>query len=269
MFGQTYQHDLLRKYSVIFGALFNDISINRTDDSGTVQTLKVPIGYGPKEKFLARVNGNPDGLHSGKPAITLPRLAFEMGSPVYDGSRKLQNLGRVSMPSVANSEIRISTYNPVPYNIPFTLWVMVKNAIDGTRIIEQILPSFKPQYTVEAELLPTMGLTHDIPIILEKVSLEDQYEGSWEKRRQLIWELQFNLKGFLYGSLSTQGLIKLAQTHIFANLTSNTWSALVSVQPGLDANGDPTTDPAVTIPYTDINEDDDWAYIVQIDEEYE
>lgn len=267
MFGVTYQHDILRKYNVIFGALFNDIRVNRTDTGGIVQTLKVPIGYGPKEKFLARVYGNPDGLHEGKPAISLPRIAFQMSNLSYDSSRKLQNVGRTSVVDPANNQIRISTYNPVPYNIEYTVWVMVKNATDGTRIIEQILPMFRPQYTIEAEIIASMQLDHDIPIVLNQVGVDDQYEGDWKERRHLIWTLKFTLKGFLYGQLRNTGLIKLAQTSIYSSMSTANQCVIISVQPGLTANGNPTTNINETVPYTAINENDNWDYIVQIDED--
>lgn len=269
MFGVTYENDTLRKYSVIFGALFNDVFVIRLDSSSNeVQRLKVPIGYGPKEKFLARVNSNPDGTHIGKPAISLPRMAFQMMGMEYDSSRKLISTHRVSTPIANNASAMLATYNPVPYNIHYNLWVMVKSATDGTRIVEQILPIFKPQYTVTADILPAMQLEHDIPIVLNSCTISDDYEGNWEKRRQLIWELNFTVKGFVYGQQVSTGLIKLAQTSIFATTSvSNVASfEVISVQPGLTANGLPTTKIGETIPYSQINKNDDWAYIVQIDD---
>jgi len=267
MFGVTYEHDLLRKFSVIFGALFNDVYVTRLQGGTQIQKMKVPIGYGPKEKFLARVNSNPEGTHESKPAITLPRLAFQMGEITYDPTRKLQSLKKISNISLANNDIKLSTWNPVPYNVQYTLWVMVKSATDGTRILEQILPIFKPQYTVEADLLPTMAIEHDIPIVLQSVKQTDEYEGDWITRRQLIWTLDFTLKGYLYGAIQNSGLIKLAQTHIYASMTSTNAAANIYVRPGLTANGEPTTDPALTVPYTQINEGDNWDYIVEIDED--
>jgi hypothetical protein len=270
MFGETYQHDTIRKYSVIFGALFNDINVNRIDGGGDIaQTLKVPLGYGPKEKMLTRVFSNPDGLHIGDPAIQLPRMSFQMMDMSYDSSRKLTSATRINRPSVANNDIILATYNPVPYNFNYKLWVVVKSATDGTRIVEQIVPYFKPQYTVSATIVPEMGLSHDIPIVLNSCTLRDEYEGSYEQRRYLEWELDFTLKGYLYAAVNTSGLIKLAQTSIYTSFSNTSSQAIIQVQPGLTANGEPTTDIDETIPYADINEEDDWAYIVQIDEVYE
>ena len=268
MLTSTFEHDQLKKYAIVFGALFNDISIHR-DDSGddAIQKLKVPLMYGPKDKALARVNQNPTGLHHDRPAITLPRMSFELGGMTYDPTRKMQSAQRLSAVLPGNDNAKAAVYSPVPYNIEFRLWIMVKNSIDGQRIIEQILPYFTPQYTITAEIIPALSLSHDIPVILNSVQMQDDYEGSYEERRSIVWTLDFILKGFFYGPVTNTGLIKLAEANIFNALDSNTHIATVSVQPGLTANGLPTTDISETVAYTLINESDDWAYIVQIDEE--
>jgi len=178
MFGSTWNHDTLRKYVIIFGTVFNNIWITRDSSTGeSIQTLKVPLSYGPKEKFLARLDGNPDLAN--KVGVVLPRISFEMTSFVYDTERKLNTLNRFyKQPTNNGTDDRISyQYMPVPYNITFEMSIMVKNAEDGTRIIEQILPYFTPEWTASVNLIPEIDVTMDIPIILNDINVTDTYEG--------------------------------------------------------------------------------------------
>jgi hypothetical protein len=205
MFGRTWHHDTLRKYVILFGTIFNDIWITRDSTSGEpIQTLKVPLSYGPKEKFLARLDGNP--TFENKVGVVLPRISFEMTSFTYDSERKLNTLNRIyKQPTNNGTDDNISyQYMPVPYNITFRMSIMVKNAEDGTRIIEQILPFFTPDWTATVNLVPEIGATFDIPIILNDVNVTDSYEGTFEERRAIIWDLTFTMKGFILSSLLRQ-----------------------------------------------------------------
>ena len=262
MFGQTFYHQTTRRYVAVFGTLFNDISISRVDNQGVVkQTMKVPLNYGPMEKFLARTQQDPS---FSAPAITLPRMSFELISMNYDGDRKLTNMTRNIGGITSPDRVKVQ-YAPAPYNLEFELNVMTKYAEDGTKIIEQILPFFKPEFTVTAKLIDDLDLLVDIPIVLNSVRSEDTYEGSYEERRSLTWTLNFTLKGYYYGPITEKKIIKFANTNIYSSLTATEPAARVTAQPGLTANGQPTTDITKTIPYSDINIDDDWAYIVRIE----
>jgi hypothetical protein len=141
---------------------------------------------------------------------------------------------------------------------------MVKYAEDGTKIIEQILPFFKPEFTVTANLVDGMDALVDIPIVLNSINVEDTYEGSYEDRRAIIWTLNFTLKGYYYGPVSQRKIIKFANTNVYSTMTAEDPISRITVQPGLTANGQPTTDINQTVAYSAINIDDDWAYIVQI-----
>jgi hypothetical protein len=198
MFASTFHHNTLRKYVILFGTIFNNIYVTRQNNEGvTIQTLKVPLSYGPKEKYLARLEGNP-GLDN-KIAMTVPRISFEMTTFQYDPDRKLNSLNR----RMKNNK---SQYQPVPYNIGFRLSILVKNAEDGTKIVEQILPYFTPDWTASVHLIPDLEEDPwDIPIILNDVSTEDTYEGNFETRRAIIWTLDFTLKGYLFGPTKTIG----------------------------------------------------------------
>jgi hypothetical protein len=273
MFGSTFSHDILRKYVILFGTLFNNIYINRYNSSGTVaQTLKVPLSYGPKEKYLARLEGNP--TLNNKIAMTVPRIAFEMTSFQYDPDRKLNSLNR----KVMNNK---SQYQPVPYNITFQLSIMVKNADDGTKIVEQILPYFTPDWTASIHLIPDMeDDPWDIPIILNNVSSEDTYEGNFETRRAIVWTLDFTMKGYIIGPTkrigagdgTDGGIIKYVDVNIrptanvmSGNTTNTAAIESVIVYPGLTANGQPTSNSAESIDWSLINATDNYGFIYEFE----
>lgn len=273
MFGQTFYFDTIRKYIILVGTLFNDIKIVRTDKDGNVVALiKVPITYSPKDKMLARVMGDP-GIDK-ETAIVLPVIAFEMGQMKYDGSRKLNTLNRVSVKDTDKNKFAYQ-YGPVPYNIDFKVCIYVKNPEDGTKIIEQILPFFTPDWTTTVKLIPEVDETRDIPVILDNIKCEDKYDGDFKDRRALIWELDLTLKGYIYGPVKKGGIIKFVNTRFYLpgvadghlqDAVGNTDpSEAVTVQPGLTANGQPTSNIALTIPYNQIEADDDFGYITQIE----
>lgn len=269
MFGQTYYHGTIRRFVVFFGSLFADIYINRTDSNNdVVESMRVPIMYGPVEKFLARVEADPDLT---KPvAIDLPRMSFALTSMMYDGDRKLETTRKIYL---KNNDQKISyIYNPVPFNFFFTLSVMVKNAEDGTKILEQILPYFTPDWTATLNLVPEIGETKDIPVVFNTINTEDIYEGDFTKRKAIVWNLNFTLKGYLYGPLNSVGLIKQVFVNFYIPTTNtaaegvgnSTLQEHIYIQPGMDANGNPTSNVSISIPPDEINLTDDWEYIVQI-----
>lgn len=270
MFGRTYKHDVLRKYIILFGTVFNDIYVIRDNLSTgeNVQTIKVPLTYGPREKVLARLEGDP-GLDR-QVAIVLPRISFEMTTFEYDPTRKLNTLNKLTkQSSTAGSDDQVSyQYQPVPYNINFTMSIMTKTSEDGTRIVEQILPYFTPEWTASVNLVPEVDGPRDIPIILNNVSVEDTYEGDFVQRRAMIWTLDFTMKAWLYGPTKKSSLIKYAETTFrltddvdIANTTTTAETVTVAVQPGLLANGSPTSNAAASIDYTEIKSTDNYGII--------
>jgi len=258
----TFYHQLFRKYVTIFGTLFNNIYINRSNDTNdAVQTLKVPIAYAPKDKVLARLVADP--ALDRPVAITLPRMSFEMQTPMYDSSRKMITVNRIVQSDSANTNNRTSVYTAAPYNIIFQLYIYVKNTEDGTKIVEQILPYFTPDFTLSAELLPDVPFKTDIPIVLQNVTMQDTYEGNFEERRVLVWQLDFVMKAHFFGPIKRNAIIKFANIE-FYDLSTNTVLENVTVQPGLTANGEPTTNASATISYLEIDESDDYGYITII-----
>ena len=252
MFGSTFGHGTLRKYVIYFGTLFNNIHIKRFDNTGaTIQTFKVPLNYGPREKFLARLEGNPD---FDRPiAVTLPRISFEMTGMYYDPSRKLNALNKISAPVIGSGGKTAWQYQPVPYNIDFTMSIMVKNVEDGTYIIEQILPYFNPVWTATLNLNPELNQKYDVPITLDNITSEDTYEGNFESRRAVIWTLTFTMKGYFFGpTQQANGQIIREIDLIFrapgqslsifdSNSTNSSGILNVDIRPGQYANGDPIT----------------------------
>lgn len=266
MLGNDFYFGLVRKYVAVFGTIFNNITIYRTETGTATQQIKVPISYGPKEKTLARVEGDPK---LNRPAaVVLPRMSFEISSVRYASERKLPS---TYFKSRKDSSGALNTqYIPVPYDIDFTLSVMAKNAEDATKIVEQILPFFTPDFTPTVHLVPEMDIKMDIPIVLQSVVVDDQYEGNFEQRRAIIWTLQFVMKGYIFGPIrgpqgngSERPVIKIATVN--TRDMANTILETVTVKPGLTANGQPTTSEEDTIPYLDINADDDFGYIVTIE----
>jgi hypothetical protein len=253
--------------------LFNDIRITREDKNGnTVDLLKVPLSYAPKEKMLVRFENDPE---IDRPFSTLlPRMSFEMINLEYDNSRKLHTVGRSVVKDTNTSKLKYQ-YNPVPYNINFRLYVYVKNAEDGTKIIEQILPFFTPDWTSTVKLIPEMEITMDIPIILNNISMEDVYESDFKQRRSLIWTLDFTLKGYIYGPIKKSAIIKFANTNFYlpsvpdgqlnTAIGNTPVSEKITVRPGLTANGTPTSNVSQSVPLSEIEATDDFGFIITID----
>lgn len=269
MFGRTWNHDTLRKYIIVFGTLFNDIYINRTNSTDEiVQTLKIPLTYGPKDKVLARLEQNPK--MDNQIGIVLPRISFEMTSMEYDPTRKLNTLNKLTKQSTTagtDDEVKYQ-YQPVPYDMQFEMNIIVKNSEDGTRIVEQIVPYFTPDFTVSVNLMPEVDAARDIPIILNSITHQDTYEGSFEERRAVIWTLTFTLKGWLYGPTKKSKLIKYAETTFrlpetvsTGNTTNTTNTVIVTSKPGLTANGTPTSNASASIDYDEIISTDNYGYI--------
>lgn len=261
---------LIRKYIITFGTLFNNIYITRTDKNGNVTVLeRVPITYGPKDKMLVRVVQDPN---IDRPTATypLPMMSFEMSGFDYDGTRKLSTTNRNAVNDTDKSK-RKYQYNPVPYNIGFELNILCKNAEDGTKVVEQILPYFTPDWTVTALLIPEMNIKHDIPVVLNNVKLDDVYDGDFTQRRSMIWTLNFTLKGYLYGPVKSAKTIKYTNTQFFVpdgdiitSIGNTDPVATIAIQPGLLANGSPTSNSSLSIPVADIVATDDFGFVTTI-----
>ena len=219
MFGTYFYHQTSRKMVVAFGSLFNSIEVRRTDSAGAVtEVIKIPLSYGPKDKMLVRISQDPS--LNPKVALTVPRMGFELTAMTYDGVRKLNTVSRNVKKGTTGLK---KQYQPVPYNWDFSLYVFVKNAEDGTQILEQILPFFTPEFTVTMTLVSGMTIKMDVPLVLNSVTSEDSYEGDFATRRSIIWTLSFLMKGFLYPSVTDNAKVitsSVVDTHIMSAATA-------------------------------------------------
>jgi hypothetical protein len=215
MLGNYYYHQIIRKTIVAFGTLFNDIYIkHKNSDDDVISDMRVPLAYGPIQKFLAKIQQQ-EKLN--KPvAITLPRMSFEMTSILYDATRKA-GVTQTFKASDGNNLKKV--FMPVPYNIGFELNIMTKLNDDSLQIVEQILPYFQPSFNLTVDLLDSIGEKRDIPIVLDSVSFQDDYEGDFSTRRSLIYTLQFTAKTYLFGPIaaSTEGIIRKVQVDLYSN----------------------------------------------------
>jgi len=222
MFGTYFYNESMRRMTIAFGQLFNKIKVKRKDSEGDiVQSMAVPLAYAPKEKFLVRLDQQPD-LGEREMAITLPRMSFEISGIQYDASRKLNRIQKFKTVK-AGEDGKVMTYNymPVPYNISYNLNVFTATAEAGLQIVEQILPFFQPDYTVTVNAIPSMDIKRDVPIILNSVNYDDSYSGDFTSRRAVIYTLGFTAKTYLFGPATTQKVIKEVQSDLHTNSTGD------------------------------------------------
>lgn len=205
-------HGIIRKTIVSFGRLFSNIIITREGtDVADNQTIAVPISYAPKEKWLVRIEEDPN--LTGHVYTTLPRLSFEISGYTYDSTRKTNRMSKINCHGTDNTT-RGSMFSPVPYNINISLYVLTKTQEDAMQIIEQILPTFTPEYSLSINAVPEMNIIQDIPVVLNSISVEDEYDGNFETRRFVTHTLDFTLKTNLYSNISNQGIIKDVSANI-------------------------------------------------------
>ena len=214
MLGTYSYHEIFRKTVVAFGTLFNNIELRRTDE-----VMKVPLAYGPKQKFLARLDQTPDPTNK-RVQITLPRISFEINGITYDSTRKVSPTQKIKI--AKDGEENKNVYMPVPYNLSFELAIISKTQEDGLQILEQILPYFQPHYNLPVKLLPDANETKDVPVVLNSVDYEDDYEGDFSSRRAIIYTLQFTVKTYLYGPVSDSKIIKKVITDYYTDTNTTT-----------------------------------------------
>ncbi len=231
---EYFYHEILRRTVVSFGSLFNNMSIkHKNNDNETVSIIKVPLSYGPTQKFLARLN---QSANLNKPVqITLPRMSFEFTGLTYDATRKSTTTQYFTAKSVEDGTEIKKAYLPVPYNMQFELSIMCKLNDDALQIVEQILPYFQPAYTMTVDLVDTINEKRDLPVILENITMQDDYEGDFTTRRVLIYTLRFTVKTYIFGPVSsaTKDIIKKATIgYIAGDPTSTPTREIVySVEP--------------------------------------
>jgi hypothetical protein len=222
----------IRKVVVAFGTIFNEIDVIRFTRDGVTpkERFKVPLSYGAKENYITRLSSDPTATRSIRASV--PRMTFSLDSINYDSSRKqistLQNF------SISDGNL-YSQYVPIPYNFEMSLAIYVRNTEDGTQILEQILPFFTPDFTVTVDFIPEMNVKYDIPIILNTVDSQIEYEGEAGETRLIIWTLTFTIKSYIWPPMKDLGdiannLIRQANTNIY-NIDTNNKDVAITVVP--------------------------------------
>ena len=206
MLGTQFYNQAVRKTVVAFGTLFNNIELKKTVDGQVIETEKVPLAYGPKQKFLYRLQGNPtDGR---KVAITLPRIYFEMTGIDYDASRKTPATQKYKTVINDNGNEVRTQYVPVPYNISFEVGILCKSQDDGLQILEQILPFFQPSFSMSLKFIPDMDEVRDVAVVLNSVDFDDDWEDDFSTRRSITYTMQFTAKSYIYGPYTKADVIR-------------------------------------------------------------
>jgi len=217
MLSNYFYHEILRKTIISFGTLFNNIQIKHKDKSGgDFSIITVPIAYGPIQKFLARIEQSPTVRK--EVAITLPRMSFEMTGISYDPGRKSSTMQTFKSVDKDSNQVT-KVFMPVPYNVNFKLSIMAKLNEDALQVIEQILPYFQPHFNLTVDLVSSIGEKRDIPMILNGIQMDDQYEGDFTTRRVLIYSLDFTAKTYLFGPVGSpnEALIKQVQVDYYTD----------------------------------------------------
>ena len=221
---EYFYNEILRRTIISFGTLFNAITIKQTNSSDSiVNTIRVPLAYGPTQKFLARLEQQADLNKS--TSITLPRMSFEFIGMTYDPSRKVSTTQQYTVKDPDDGSESKKIYMPVPYNMQFELSIMSKLNDDALQIVEQILPFFQPSYNLTVELVESIQEKRDIPVILENITMQDDYEGDFTTRRVLLYTLRFTAKTYLFGpaTSATKDIIKKASiSYLSGTDTTNT-----------------------------------------------
>ena len=220
MLGTYFYHEITRKTVIAFGTLFNNIYVRHEDGAGNdISEMKVPVAYGPRQKFLARIQQQPELNKATQ--ITLPRMSFEISSIQYDPTRKS---GITQTFKAKDGEQMKKVFMPVPYNLGFELNILTKLQDDGLQILEQILPFFQPGFTLSVDLVKSIGEKRDIPMVLQSITQQDDYEGDFATRRALIYTLQFTAKTFMFGPIADtpEGLIRKVQLDYYSDTNQRT-----------------------------------------------
>lgn len=269
MYGRYYYHSIFRKSIIAFGSLFNNLLIKRAATDGeNLETIKVPVKYGPTQKYLAMIASEPTPERNAV-QLPLPHMSFEIKGIQYDSSRKLvPTQFTKSRPGSSTSSdtagAQFSQYVPVPYNLNVELAVIAKNQNDGLQIIEQILPSFHPSLNISIEVVEATKEERDISVVLNSIDYVDEYEGDFDQRRLLLWTLSFTVKTYLFGPVDIQKDIRTAKveyrTDIKARAAELRYSAVVesTAEPPIPAaEVDPNKDPyKIVETYEDVHASD-------------
>jgi hypothetical protein len=261
---QPFYHGTLKRYTILFGTLFNSLVISRTNSANTVSSYKVPLAYAAKDPMLTRINADPVTQKDIK--VSVPAMSFDRGFPSYNDDRHLNSIQKVVRRNDADANKFKFVYNPVAVDIPFNLYIYVTHQEDGDKIIEQIIPYFTPGWSASVNIIPELNIVNDVEIVWLGGSAVDNYESDFTSNRTILYTMNFVMKACLYGPTKNRPIIKYVKNNFFfGNPAENDASDVVSrieVQPGMLANGNPTSNSAASVSPEIIYVNDDWDYCV-------
>ncbi len=257
---QTFYHQHIRKAIIAFGTIFNNINVERKNSSGAVaQTLRVPLSYSTKQKFMTRIARVTDTSTRGEVAITLPRMGFEIQGIQYDPARKTQVINKNKVVGTGDdaNTVRVA-FNSTPYNMQLALYIFAKNQDDGLQCLEQIIPYFNPDFNVTINDLPELGIKRDIKITLDNVGYEDEYEGEFANRLSVVWTLNFTMRLNFYSNVSNHDVIKKAIATVYND-------------PAMTLNTEVSSKGIITASVNPLNAtpSDTYTFLEEFDEEFE
>jgi len=228
---EYFYNEIFRSVIIGFGSLFNGIQIQHKDENdSTSSVIKVPLAYGPTQKFLARLKQNPD--LNAPVQITLPRMSFEFTNLAYDSSRKSTQTQTVVYTNSDGTETKRG-YLPVPYNMTITLSIYTKLNDDMLQIIEQVVPYFQPGYTLPIKFLGNLNEVINVPVQLDNIDMSDDYEGNFDTRRALVYTLTFTAKTYVFGPLkdvSSDIIKKVTVGYVAGSTSGNSYQRDVTYQ---------------------------------------
>jgi hypothetical protein len=264
----VWEHDSIEKYVVVMGRLLNDIRVNISNkDRGVTETLLVPVTYGPREKVLAAANrpsiDEEDDSRVAKIALTLPRIAFECTGLLYDPGRQTPATNKLGLNQGSY------LYNPPAWNFTFNVSVLAKTSRTANRIIEQIVSRFVPSLTLTVKPLKDHPeYSRDVIVELQGVQPDNQYEGDFLERQTIVWNLQFVVKGWLFGPITDQQSITRVEVN-FVDKGDDNKIESAAITPGLTSSGEPTSNASLTIDRNSIASTDNYDYITDYTDYYE
>lgn len=232
--GKNFYHQHIRKAIIAFGTIFNNIVVERKNTSGEIeQSIRVPLAYSTKQKFLSRIEQIPTVESRGEVAIVLPRMGFEIVSLQYDPARKISQINKHIKPLTTDALSVKRQFVSTPYDLNLALYIFAKNQEDGLGILEQILPYFNPDFNITINDLPEMDIKRDIKVVLDQISYEDNTSGTFAQRQSIVWTLQFNMKLNFYGHVANEGIIRKAIANAFTQIDEGGTGTKISasVQP--------------------------------------
>lgn len=235
MLSDHFYHAQIRRMVSAFGTMFNNIEIQKQDANGNLlQKIKVPLSYGPRQKYLARIQER-TSLDDTKLGIKMPRMSFEITSLSYDSSIAI-NKNNIIKASTDDPSVYKSVRGPIPYRMGIQLNILARNQDDALQVLEQILPYFQPDYTLTINDVPELGIKGDSPIVLQSVVMNDDYEGDFETRRAIVYTLDFETRVRFYTGVADRGVITSASADLNVDIPVDTYGFIEEVT----AEGDPT-----------------------------